>query len=108
MGNIKPIGEALSPILAEIEETLWQHEATLATKPEYTEDGFRAGMKIFISVVLDKMFDKQMAEGLSIEEMQEQATVCGEEIRALVQKYTGIDSVKLYKELRNGSKERDN
>ena len=57
MEKIPPIGEILSPILHEISETLREHEATLATKPEYNMAGFQAATHIFTSAMLDFAFD---------------------------------------------------
>ena len=90
------IGEKISPILAEIEDVLWEHEATLATKPEFTVAGLRASIKIFAACVLDAMFSKLTLEKKSLEDMEKYATACGNEIRDLVFKYTGIDSHLLY------------
>lgn len=107
MEKIPPIGQRLSPILAEIEDTLWEHEATLATKPEYTVLGFRAAIKIFASAVLDAAFSKMKLEGKNLAEMEKSATDCGKEIRDFVLKYTGIDSKRLYDNERSSSKQMD-
>jgi hypothetical protein len=39
------IGKQISPILNEIEDTLWEFEATQGLKTEYTIEGFRSGCK---------------------------------------------------------------
>jgi hypothetical protein len=38
--------------LHEIEEALWEFEANVGDKPNYTEEGFRGGIKIFMSVMV--------------------------------------------------------
>lgn len=96
MEKIPPIGEQLSPVLVEIEETLWEHEATIATKPEYTLAGFRAAAKIFTSAMLDYTFSRDAAMGMNIQQMAADAEKLGQDLRNLMLKYTGIDSVKLY------------
>ena len=103
MEKIPTIGEKLSPILVEIEETLWEHEATLATKPEYTLAGFRAAAKIFTSAMMDFTFSRDAAMGMNIEQMKADAEKLGKDIRDLMLKYTGIDSVKLYNSNENRS-----
>lgn len=58
------IGKKLSPVLEEMEATLWEYEAFNGAKPNYTLEGFRASTKIFMSALLDKFFEKQQAEGV--------------------------------------------
>ena len=103
MEKIPPIGERLSPILVEIEETLWEHEATLATKPEYTLAGFRAAAKIFMSAMMDYTYSSNAAIGMNMGQMTADVEKLGKEVRDLILKYTGIDSYKLYKSEENGS-----
>lgn len=96
MEKISPIGELLSPVLVEIEETLWVHDVALATKPEYTLAGFRAAAKIFTSAMLDYTFSRDAAMGMNIQQIAADAENLGKDLRDLILKYTGIDSVKLY------------
>jgi hypothetical protein len=58
------IGKKLSPILSEIESALIEFEINVARPPEYTDEGFRASVKIFLSVMLDKMWKLQEDEGI--------------------------------------------
>ena len=51
------IGEKLSPILEEMEGTLLEFEAEELGQPLYTEGGFRAAVKIFMSVVMDSLWN---------------------------------------------------
>lgn len=95
---IKPIGEKLSPILKEIEETLWDVEYRKPVQQsKYTEEGFRGAIKIFMSALMDKMWDYQEKNKLPQKERVKQAEESGQAIRALVKKYTGIDSHDFYK-----------
>jgi len=91
-----PLGETLSPILTELEDALWEMEATIAEKPCYTDKGFRGACKIFMSVLLDRMYELQIKENISQEDKELMATKAGEEVRALVKTYTGIDTHTLY------------
>lgn len=91
------IGQKLSPILTEIEETLIDHAAYDGSKPEFTDEGFRAGIQIFMSVMMDKLFAIQMNEGKSIEKASNEAELMGYSIRALILQYTKIDTHNLYK-----------
>lgn len=91
------IGQKLSPILVEIEDTLIDHAAYNGSKPEFTDEGFRAGLQIFMSVMMDKLYAVQMSEGKSIDEASNQAEIMGHSIRALILQYTKIDTYNLYK-----------
>lgn len=92
------IGQRLSPILEEIEDTLLEIEALGGGKPNFTEEGFRASIKIFMSTVLDKMWELQEKENMDIEIRQQMATKAGESVRQLVKTYCDIDTFDLYKE----------
>lgn len=90
------IGKKLSPVLVEIEETLWEFEANAGVKPEYTTEGFRAATKIFMSAILDKMWELQSNEKISMEDRANMAKKAGQELRAFVKIYTDIDTIELY------------
>ena len=84
------IGKKLSPVLEEMEATLWEYEAFNGAKPNYTLEGFRASTKIFMSALLDK------AEGVSQEDTLKAVEKLGQDVRALVFNATGIDTHLLY------------
>lgn len=90
------IGKKISPILSEIESMLWEFDCQELGVPLFTDDGFRAAVKIFMSAVMDKMWKLQQEEGIDIETRGEMAGKCGEEIRKIIKTYTGIDSHDLY------------
>lgn len=93
-----PLGQKLSPILSELEDALWDFEYAYPNEPaKYSIIGFRGATKIFMSCLLDKMWERQENKLLSKEEREQQATEAGKEVRALIKKYTGIDSHDLYK-----------
>jgi len=94
---MKTIGQKISPILNEIEDTLWEYEANDGPKPEFTEEGFRSAIKIFMAVMMDKMYSLQSYEDMSLEDRSNMATKCGEDIRKFVKIYTDIDTHNLYK-----------
>lgn len=91
------IGKRLSPILEEIENTIWEFEANVSTQPNYTPDGFRAATKIFMSALMDKMWDMQKGGILSIDARGDMAFKAGEELHKLIKTYTDIDTYKFYK-----------
>lgn len=91
------IGQKISPILEEIENTLWEFEAYNGSKPEYTDAGFRSATKIFMSVIMDKMWKLQDKENITLEDRQNMALKAGEAVRGFVKTYTNIDTHDLYK-----------
>jgi hypothetical protein len=90
------IGKRISPILEEIETTLLEFESNGGLKPDYGIGGFRAAIKIFVSVLMDKMWELQQDESITIEDRINMAQKAGEDVRKLVKTYTNIDCHKLY------------
>jgi len=76
---------------------LWLHEHQEGVPPGYTMDGFRAIVKIFMSAMMDKMYELQVKEDLDLEDKKAMAESCGDELRKLVHTYTGIDTLEMYK-----------
>ena len=96
--NKPSIGTRLSPLLIEIEASLWDFEYSHpGDRPMYSIFGLRAALKIFMSTLLDAMWQKQEAKLVPQKEREKMATEAGQAIRQLVQKYIGIDTHKLYK-----------
>jgi hypothetical protein len=91
------IGKKLSPVLSEIESTLMEFEINVAKPPEYTDEGFRASIRIFLSAMLDKMWKLQEDEGIDIDTRADMAEKLGSEIRNIVRVYTNIETHDLYK-----------
>ena len=90
------IGEKLSPVLVEIEDALLEFEAYVGDQPNFTDDGFRAGIKIFMSVMMDKAFNLQSNEDMSMDTRIKMITKLGEDTRSLIKTYTDIDTHTLY------------
>ena len=90
------IGQKLSPILTEIEDTLWEFEANRGTKPGYPIEGFRAAIKIFMSVLMDKIWELQSDEKITIDDRIKMVEKAGQDVRSLIKTYTDIDTHSLY------------
>ena len=86
-------GEKLSVVLSEIEDTILDHVTDFpGEQPRYTMEGFYAAINIFVDVMLDKMWIFGDANGWTQEMRKAFATQCGNDIRGLVKRYTGIDT----------------
>lgn len=94
---IKMIGKKLSAILCEIELAIMDFEVNVAKPPEYSNEGFRAAVKIFMSAMLDKMWKLQEDESIDNNSRAEMANKLGNELRNIVRIYTNIDTHDLYK-----------
>lgn len=93
---MKTIGEKLSPVLNEIEQTLWEYEAWGGEQPHYTDEGFRAAVKIFMSALMDRMYSLQDKEDLVLQDRGAMAESLGRQVRLLVKTYCDIDTHELY------------
>ena len=91
------IGEKFSPVLEEIEDCLWEFEAKCSDRPNFTDNGFRAAIKIFMCAIMDKMYKLQDSEEIAFEDKCNMAKKCGEDLKQFVKTYTNINSHDLYK-----------
>ncbi len=88
----------LSTILSEIEDVIWGHEADHPTERlNYSVFGFRGGIKIFMSVLMDKMWEKMERDMVPLPERLTLAEETGNRIRELVKELTDVDTRDLYK-----------
>ncbi len=92
------IGEKLNPVLCELEETLWILEGN-GTKPNYSNEAFRAATKIFMSCLMDKMYDLQLEENIDEENKIKMVQKAGEDLRKFIKTYTNLDTHDFYKDL---------
>lgn len=92
------IGKKISPILNDIEEMLWEFEANKGIKPEYSMEGFRAATKIFMSVLMDKIWELQADEKIDMEDRIKMVEKAGQDVRSLIKTYTNLDSHDFYKD----------
>lgn len=90
------LGQKLSPVLEEISDTLWESEANNPRPHEYTDKGFHAATKIFMSAMMDKMWILQEEEDMPLNERIKMVEFCGKRIRKLILEMTGKDSHKFY------------
>lgn len=91
------IAEKLEPVLKEIEDLIWCFEVELKQKPNYTLQGFRSALKIFMSVFMDSMWELQEKENMPQETREQMALKAGEKLKELIKTYTNIDTNELYK-----------
>lgn len=91
------IGELLYPTLKNIEDTLFSFEVKDGRPPDYPDEAMSAATKIFMSVLMDRMWRLQEAENIEKDDRGNMATAAGEELRKLIKTYTGVDSWDFYK-----------
>ena len=61
-------------------------------KPNYSNRDFMNATIIFQTALMDKMFDNQDYDDMSIEDRCNMAESCGNELRKLIHTYTGLDT----------------
>jgi small-conductance mechanosensitive channel len=92
------IGKNLSEDLIIIEDIIWDAEYKNPNEQfKFTEEGFRASIKIFMANMLDKTWNLQEKNKLPQKERIKQAEEIGKALKDLVKKYTNINTLTLYK-----------
>ena len=61
-------------------------------KPNFKNRDFLNAIIVFNSVLVDKIYDNQNYIGMSMEERENMVTNCGNELKNIIEKYTGIDT----------------
>lgn len=61
-------------------------------KPNYTNREFMNALIIFQTALMDKMYDNQEYDKMSIEDRSNMAVKCGLDLRKLIHTYTGLDT----------------
>jgi len=64
-------------------------------KPNYTNREFMNAIIIFQTALMDKMWDNQDYDKMSIEDRSNMAVKCGLDLRKLIHTYTGLDTHKI-------------
>jgi hypothetical protein len=64
-------------------------------KPNYSNRDFINATIIFQTALMDKMYDNQDYDGMSIENRMKMAESCGLALRKLIHTYTGLDTYKI-------------
>ena len=94
----KYFGEQISPILAEIADSLWEIDAREYQEPyEYADRVLADASKIFMSVCMDTFWKLAETEKWSLDERSERAQAMGQDLRDFIKKHLGIDSHDFYK-----------
>ena len=93
----RTMGETLEPLLIHMEDALWHYEYNCPATPYgFSEEAFRASIKLFMAAMMDKIWALQENEEMDIEDRAAMAEKCGKDIRAFVKTYTNIDTHELY------------
>ena len=64
-------------------------------KPNYSNRDFINAIIIFQTALMDKMYDMQDNDGMSVDDRIKMAESCGLALRKLIYTYTGIDTHKI-------------
>ena len=78
-------------------DILDQNAEAIENKPNYTNRDFMNCLIIFQTALMDKMYDNQDYDKMSIEDRSNMATKCGLDLRKLIHTYTGLDTHQIEK-----------
>ena len=90
------IGKHISPILSEIEATLWESECHTDLPPEFTDDAFKSALKIFMAVSTERIYKLQKSERMPLNDACNMVESFGIKLSQLVKTYIDIDTKSLY------------
>lgn len=97
MENGRTIGEYIEPMMASMEDALWSFEMYMPNTPYgFSQESFRAAVKIFMAAMMDRIWALQEEEGMALEDRMAMVEKCGKDVSALVKTFTNIDTKKLY------------
>lgn len=86
----------LEPIISDLADHLIDNPKVKAC---FSDDTFIDTGYIFITALLDKMYDYNVSRNMHFKDMMENAGNAGEELRQLIIKYTNIDPHEYSKKL---------
>ena len=90
------IGVELSPVLEDIEVLIWDSELKGSGKPNYTEEGFRAALKIATSALMDKIWELAEKENMDQKDRENLISKFATEFKRMVKTYADVDTHELY------------
>ncbi len=90
------LGTKLTPILQEVALCILEADSKLAGPKNYPTEALTATIEIFMSVMMDKLWELMEKENMAMNDRELMAEKCGEDIRQLIKTYTDIDTFKLY------------
>lgn len=91
------IGEIIEPVLKEISDIFWEHEASRGDLKGFSEKSLWYSTKIFTCVMLEAMWHLQKRENIDMHDRKEMTSSLGKEIRELVKNYTDKDTFEFWK-----------
>lgn len=88
---IESFGKIMSPILLDVELAIADYTTQVGKKPNYDKHALRSATNIFISTLMDRVWELQEKEEMDLEIRNKMAKKCGEEVKKIVKVYTDID-----------------
>lgn len=94
--DTQAIGEKFKPLLAIMENALWEYECANSSVPGFDDDSFRSIIKLFAAALLERVWQLQERESLCDEDRINMALAAASELKKLIKTYTDIDTEGLY------------
>lgn len=89
------IGNKLEPVYKEIHDALWEYEANCNEPPGFSVEGFGYAAKIFMSALMEQMWNNQQAKDVPLNKRCVEAEELGNKLKDLIKEYTDIDMHKV-------------
>ena len=89
------IGTKLEPVYKEINDALWEYEANSPEPPGFSTQGFKYATKIFMSALMEQVWNKQEADDVPMNKRCVDVEQLGKQVRELILENTGIDMHKV-------------
>lgn len=93
------IGKVLSPTLIDMEAKIFVFEAAtdFTELPNFSDEGFRAALKIFITALSERIYVLQDAENMPFVDRLSMIKKANEELNHFIKVYADTDTEKMYK-----------
>ena len=88
---MKTTGENYNPILEEIAEGFWEHEADVATPFKFPPEALNHATKIVMTVMMDRLWNRIKDGDIKQPIAERMAEDMGTEFREFVKKWTFVD-----------------
>ena len=93
------IGQKLTPVLVEIEDTLLENTVAMPNHPpNYPIEGVRAACYIFYNAMIDKTWALCEAENMPFKEREAMVLKMANDVKNTIKTFTNIDTTKFYEQ----------
>lgn len=97
MTKNQAIGDQYNEVFEALHDALWEHDADVETPYGFPDEALRNASKIFMTVMMDRLWERIKAENIQMPIAEKMAEDLGREMRELVKKHVLVDVANYYK-----------